>query len=98
MTGFIATIAYVREQGLRSVTVFCHGQRAGGFPCSHSADVAIAGMRDDLTLAAIARRTRCEQCGAVGKAEVRPNWGERPPAAVTGGGNGAPPRGSSNAK
>jgi hypothetical protein len=38
--------------------------------------MAIDGFADDVTLVSIEWRPRCEKCGTLGKAEVRPDWTE----------------------
>ena len=73
---FIATIGYVRGLKIGRLCIWCEGKREGGWPCHHNSTMSIEGLPDELTLASIERRLRCEQCGSLGQAEVRPDWSE----------------------
>jgi len=75
-TTWLATIGYVRSLNIGHLSVWCEGKREGGWPCHHSGTVSIAGLPDDMTLRSIERRMLCEACGAIGAAEVRPDWSE----------------------
>src|ERR1700755_2664052 len=73
---FIATIDYVRGLKIGHLCVWYEGKREGGWPCHHSAEMAIEGLADEMTLISIERRLRCEKCGTRGKVDVRPDWSE----------------------
>lgn len=73
---FIATIGYVRSLKIGSLDVYCDGKREGGWPCHHHSVMSIYGLPDEMTLVSIERRLRCQNCGTLGKAEVRPAWTE----------------------
>ena len=73
---FVPTVGYVRSLNIRSLAVYCCGKRAGGWPCHHQTKMDLAGLPDDLALANIERRLRCQECGTRGAAEVRPDWTE----------------------
>jgi len=73
---FIATVGYVRSQRIGHLIAYCQGKRAGGYWCHHQKTISIEAFADDVTLASIARALVCERCGAIGIAEVRPDWSE----------------------
>jgi hypothetical protein len=75
-TPFIATIGYVRGLKVGHLCIWCEGKREGGWPCHHNSTMSIEGLPDEMTLVSIERRLRCEQCGSLGQAEVRPDWSE----------------------
>ena len=48
MPSFVATVGYVRSLNIGSLSVWCEGKRAGGYPCNHEATVDLAPYPDDL--------------------------------------------------
>jgi hypothetical protein len=84
---FIATIGYVRGLKISRLCICCEGKREGDWPCHHTSSMSIEGLPDETTLISIERRLRCEKCGTLGAAEVRPNWNEltaQPPSQSVG--------------
>jgi len=76
MIEWIATAGYVRSLRIGSLSITCEGKREGGYGCDHSGKLDLAPYPDDLPIDAIERRLVCTACGAIGKADVRPNWNE----------------------
>ena len=64
------TLGNMRENGVRSIAVYCASGR-----CHHSAVLEVAGMADDVEVPSLGPRMVCTACGLVG-ADVRPNWGD----------------------
>ena len=73
---FEATVGYVRRLEISSLSVWCKGKREGAWPCHHGGTVALEGIADEEPLLAVERRLVCTACGAIGAADVRPNWAE----------------------
>jgi hypothetical protein len=91
---FTPTIGYVRSLKIGHLTVWCQGKREGGWPCHHNSTMSIEGLPDEMTIVSIERRLRCEKCGSLGQAEVRPAWGEITSRPTSGGvGWMTPPQG-----
>ena len=63
------TLANVRENGVRSLSVTCE-------LCRHAALINADAFDDAMPLPAFGPRMVCTGCGIVG-ADVRPNWQER---------------------
>jgi hypothetical protein len=72
------TLANMREQGVRSLAVYCGAQH-----CHHEAVLDVTGYADDLAVPAFGPRMVCTVCGAIG-ADTRPNWNERAPVCLFG--------------
>jgi hypothetical protein len=64
------TLANMRENGVRSLSVTCH-------LCHHEAVINVDAFDDGVPIPAFSSRAICTGCGAIG-ADVRPNWAERP--------------------
>jgi hypothetical protein len=86
-TPFIATIGYVRGLKIGRLCVWCEGKRKGDWPCHHNTTMSIDSFPDDMPIASIERRLRCQKCGTRGKVDVRPDWSEltaQPPSQSVG--------------
>jgi hypothetical protein len=68
--GLPMTLANMREQGVRSLSVACH-------LCHHQAVMNVDAFGDAIPVPDFGPRMVCSSCGIVG-ADVRPNWAERP--------------------
>jgi hypothetical protein len=73
---FVATVGYVRGLKIGGLCIWCEGKREGDWPCHHTAEMSIDGFADDMPIASIERRLRCQKCGPRGKVDVRPDWSE----------------------
>jgi hypothetical protein len=62
-------LANMRQNGVRSVEVTCHG-------CRHQVILNVDSYLGDLLVREFGPRMVCSKCGTVG-ADVRPNWRER---------------------
>jgi len=76
MPNWNADVGYVRSLRIRSLSIACEGKRLGGYGCDHCGQLDLAPYPDALSLKAIRRQLVCTACGAIGEAEVRPNWKE----------------------
>jgi hypothetical protein len=63
------TLANMRENGVRSLSVTCE-------LCHHGAAMNVDTFGDAVSVPAFGPRMVCTSCGIVG-ADVRPNWPER---------------------
>jgi hypothetical protein len=63
------TLANMRENGVRSLSVTCH-------LCHHAAVISADRFEDAISIPAFSSRVICTGCGAIG-ADVRPNCAER---------------------
>jgi hypothetical protein len=61
-------LANMRQNGVRSLLVMCHG-------CRHEVVINVDKFPGDLLVRECPRMV-CTKCGMVG-ADVRPNWNER---------------------
>ena len=95
MSGWVATVGYVRSLGIGALSVWCAGRRLGGYTCNHQTEFDLSPYSDDLALHAIERRLACTHCGAIGEVNARPNWTELHKAGLAPAGRGwiMPPRG-----
>jgi hypothetical protein len=62
-------LANMRQNGVRSIEVTCHG-------CRHGVILNVDQYPGDLLVREFGPRMVCTKCGMVG-ADVRPNWKER---------------------
>jgi hypothetical protein len=62
-------LANMREKGVRSLDVQCHG-------CRHQVVLNVDPYPGELRIRWFGTRMVCTKCGMVG-ADVRPNWQER---------------------
>ena len=65
------TAGNMRANGVRNLAIECE-------PCRHRAIMSVDQYPDDLWLTLFTPRMVCTNCGAIGCADVRPNWIERP--------------------
>lgn len=71
------TLGNMREQGVRSLFVYC-------IRCHHQTVFNVDSFGDDVAVPSFGRRMVCTRCGAM-NADVRPEWNERTvPGAFTG--------------
>jgi hypothetical protein len=68
------TLGHIRSHGVRRLLIYC----SAALYCHHSAVVDADRWPDETVLLDLDRRAVCTKCGMMG-ADVRPNWGERPP-------------------
>jgi len=78
MARFTATVGYVRQLEMRSLCLWCEGKLDGGWSCNHGGQLSVDGFPDDLPLAEIGKRLRCQRSGTKGRVDVRPDWREIP--------------------
>ena len=64
------TLANMRAQGVRSLSVSCE-------LCHHAVLMNVDAFDDAVAVPAFRPRMVCTSCGIIG-ADVRPNWQERP--------------------
>lgn len=64
------TLANMRSHGCRDVLIYC-GQAPR---CWHGGKMSADPWPDDATFDQIERRLVCTACGAIGGADVRPDW------------------------
>ncbi|WP_186421348.1 hypothetical protein [Bosea sp. CS1GBMeth4] len=64
------TLANMRAQGVRYVSLFC------GIPCSHHADICADALPADMPVPEIGQHYRCSKCGRKGVIS-RPAWHRR---------------------
>jgi hypothetical protein len=65
------------ELKITKLAIYCEGKHPDGVPCYHHTDMPIpAEWPDDVRLIDLARRFKCDKCGAVGQTDVRPDWTE----------------------
>ena len=72
------TLANMRQQGVRSLSVTC-----GAVCCHRQAVLDVSGFADDAMVPSFGPRMVCTVCGAIG-ADARPNWNENAPPCLFG--------------
>jgi hypothetical protein len=64
------TIGNMRENGVRSLAVWCLGR-----DCEHQTVLDADHMAADIEIPSIGPKLRCSRCGHLG-ADARPNWSD----------------------
>jgi hypothetical protein len=64
------TIGNMRENGVRSLAIWCLGRG-----CEHQTSLNVDHMAAEIEIPTIGPRMVCTRCGFVG-ADARPNWSE----------------------
>jgi hypothetical protein len=73
------TLGNMRANGVRSLAIRC-----GALWCNHEAILDAGKYPDEAAVPSFGPKMVCMTCGAIGAAEVRPNWHERAPACLFG--------------
>jgi hypothetical protein len=69
------TIGNMRENGMRSLSVWCHGRDALGRACGHQTVMNVDHLPAEIEIPSIGPKLRCTACGRLG-ADARPNWSD----------------------
>ena len=70
--GPLIDLANMREQGVRSLAVYCSNPR-----CLHRSVLNVDSYPAGKLVQSFGPKMVCEKCGTMG-ADVRPNWNEAP--------------------